>query len=160
MTTTIRSMVAEIMCSYALFSGRVPVECYRFKHPKVSFLTEHDATQAAIELEQIGLGQQFPFPCHGRLCEAWHLSTKPPLRSAQRKIQRNENVMERDSGRCQICYEPAVCVTRIVPRSCGGSSGITNLIASCRGCELDGNGFTGADLAARIEFIMSQRIPL
>ena len=45
-----------------------------------------------------------------------------------------KEVMYRDKGRCQVCYDKATQVDHIVPKAFGGNDSLTNLRAICKSC--------------------------
>ncbi len=55
----------------------------------------------------------------------YHKRTLPPSKA---------NVLTRDKHRCGYCARPADTVDHVVPRSRGGGSVWTNLVACCRRC--------------------------
>ena len=46
-------------------------------------------------------------------------------------------VLLRDGGRCRYCGARATTADHVVPKSAGGSSSMSNLVAACGGCNRD-----------------------
>ncbi len=56
---------------------------------------------------------------------------------ARRIALNKENVFIRDNYKCQYCGSPAESVDHIIPKSKGGSHEWSNIVACCRGCNLN-----------------------